>query len=168
MLRVGAGRIGWRGLIIVAYIISLIVATTKPSSPDYAGYGIYLNWLLGLPCWSLGCRLAETHPSDSHAEISLVEIWSWRLGIWALSTICSILSFHSPLVYPFWTLNAFAFAVYLWLGKEITFHRNRPTSRVLAWAGLWTYSVVPNTQDHSGRLSTVARLPPEPADELVS
>jgi peptidoglycan/LPS O-acetylase OafA/YrhL len=44
------------------------------------------------------------------------------------------------LVYP-WTLNIFAFAVYFWLGKEITFHRNRATSRLLAWAGLWTYSL---------------------------
>jgi len=140
LLRPVAAQIGWRGLIIIAYVLSLVVAATNPSSPDYAGYGVYLTWLLGLPCWLLGCQLAETHPSDNHVEISLLEIWSWRIGIWVLSTLCSILNFHSPFVYP-WTLNVFAFAVYLWLGKEITFHRNRTTSEVLAWAGLWTYSL---------------------------
>jgi peptidoglycan/LPS O-acetylase OafA/YrhL len=140
VLRPLATRLGWRSLIAIAYVASLLVATTKPAGPDYAAYGIYLNWLLGLPCWLLGCLLAGKHLSDGERESGVMEIWSWRMGVWGLSTACSILNFHSPVVYPR-TLNLFAFVVFFWLGKEISFHRHRGTSKVLAWAGLWTYSL---------------------------
>lgn len=140
VLRPLATRFGWKRLIAIAYVASLFVAFTKPRSPDYAAYGIYLNWLLGLACWLLGCLLAERGPVGSPVDVRLAEIWVWRALIWGLGTICSILNFHSPIVYP-WTLNIFAFAVFFWLGKEIRFHRHRSTSKLLAWAGLWTYSL---------------------------
>lgn len=139
-LRIAARKVGWMPLILFGYAAWLALILSKPGAPSYAAYGTYFNWVMGLPCWLLGCLLAERDQPDRTEEIAVAEIWLWRLGIWALAALCSVLQFHSPIRYP-WTLNIFAIPVYFWLYKEIVFHRDRPTSQIFAWAGLWTYSL---------------------------
>src|SRR4051812_5187972 len=55
-------RMGWRPIIAVSFVFALFVVLTDLRAGNYASYGPGLNWLLGLPCWLLGCELAESIP----------------------------------------------------------------------------------------------------------
>jgi peptidoglycan/LPS O-acetylase OafA/YrhL len=128
----------WQWMIAVSFGLALLVASTNPSTKDYAAFGLALNWLLGLPCWLIGCELADRTSAGRFP--SGEAIWWWRLGVWGTSVVCSVLNFHSPLVHV-WTLNFFALLVGFWLALEI--HRYQ-TRRPLPWleaAGQWSYSV---------------------------
>jgi peptidoglycan/LPS O-acetylase OafA/YrhL len=140
LLRIAARRMGWKPLIVIAYAGWTVLLVLYPRAPSYASYGIYGNWIMGLPCWLLGCLLAERDPVEDRRSVGRFEIWSWRAGIWSMATACSALHFHSPVRYS-WTLNVFAIPVFFWLCKEISFHVDRRASPILAWAGLWTYSL---------------------------
>lgn len=129
----------WVPLLMLSFTMALIVAGTNPQAADYPSYGIQLNWLLGLPCWLLGCHLTEKVIGSPAADTE-VSIWTWRSGILVASMITSILRFHTPIGYP-WTLNFFALVVSLWLSREILHFRKNRTIRLLEWAGSWSYSL---------------------------
>jgi len=99
------------------------------------------TWVIGLPCWLLGCWLAEQYTSfrvcTSH------QIWLVRTAIYVLSVLIELLHFHTPLppASNVFMLNFFAFAVTAWLGLEIQYAHNHEPSRFLEWAGTWSYSL---------------------------
>lgn len=130
----------WRGIVIVSFIAASAVAATNHTAGDYPSYGPGLNWLLGLPCWLLGCVLAEFARTVPLRHVSERDIWTWRASILVAAWVCSVLRFHSPIGYP-WTLNLFAVLVALWLHQEIQFRHTVAPSRFLEWAGLWSYSL---------------------------
>jgi peptidoglycan/LPS O-acetylase OafA/YrhL len=115
-------RIGWRGLMTVAGVLALLTVLTNPHAGDYPSYGPGLNWALGLPCWLLGCIMAERLEIFSSIPISSARVWIWRIGVWALSVILSILRFHTPIGYP-WTFDFFAVVAVLWLEREIRYYQ---------------------------------------------
>src|SRR5262249_21980397 len=134
-----ARRYGWRPLIAVAYLLSVAVAWTDPTAGDYPVYGWQLNWVLGLPCWLLGCLLAQQ--SDRLIEpVSRACIWRWRLTVWVAAGVLFVLRAHTPIGYPH-TLNLLAILVYFWLCAEICYNRQASPPRVLEWAGKWSYSL---------------------------
>jgi peptidoglycan/LPS O-acetylase OafA/YrhL len=135
-LRLGS----WRGLVLASFGISLLVAATKYAAPDYPDYGPGLNWLLGLPCWLMGCWLAEAVRTYPARKVSFVGIWGWRWATFAGAWTCSFLRFHSPVGAP-WTLNFFAILVACWLYREVRFRASVSPWRWLEWAGLWSYSL---------------------------
>jgi peptidoglycan/LPS O-acetylase OafA/YrhL len=130
-------RFGWRKVIAGTYVLSLGVVLTNPHGANYASFGPGLNWLLGLPCWLLGCELAETIPKVSP---SAGRLWLYRFGIWGASAIASVLRFHSPIRYPL-TLNVFAFGAFFWLGAEIAYAERHGAVRWLESAGKFSYSI---------------------------
>ena len=130
----------WRGIVVASFAAAFAVAATNPSAGNYPSYGSGLNWLLGLPCWLLGCMIAESARADSPRHVSTIAIWVWRTSIFWAAIVCSVLRFHSPVHYP-WTLNLFAVAVALWLQREIAFRQRIAPSAFLEWAGLWSYSL---------------------------
>jgi peptidoglycan/LPS O-acetylase OafA/YrhL len=140
LLRRLRGRFGWNKLIVVSLGLALGTLIIHPASKDYTPFGNSLNWLLGLPCWLLGCRIAEKGAWGNAAPISRRQIWLWRFGVWSLASTASVLRFHSPVGYP-WTLLPFAFVVALWLPREISYFREHRAIRILEWAGQWSYSV---------------------------
>src|SRR5262249_22307878 len=72
-------RLGSYPLLLLVFVGGLVVAWTDPRAGDYPSYGWKLNWLLGLPCWLLGCVLAEK--SDSLCfPVSFRAIWTWRFA----------------------------------------------------------------------------------------
>ena len=75
-------RFGWRNLMIAAWTLSVLVILTNPRAVEYPSYGPTLNWALGLPCWLLGCRLAERIDSLSQ-PLGTSAIWLWRISMWA-------------------------------------------------------------------------------------
>jgi peptidoglycan/LPS O-acetylase OafA/YrhL len=150
-LWVRRSQTSWLVMIAVSFVLAFAVAATDPLAGDYPSYGPWLNWLLGLPCWLLGCKLGEhvrMHPSQpvTHSISPLLltlfwpSIWQLRAGLFMLSWVCSALRFHSPLTYP-WTLNLFAIAVAFWLMREIYHFQSKRPLAGLEWAGSWSYSL---------------------------
>jgi peptidoglycan/LPS O-acetylase OafA/YrhL len=135
-------RLGWPLLIASSFVAALGVAATDPGAGNYPSYGWQLNWVLGLPCWILGCHLAQGWDSlrATARQVTTASIWRWRLIAWGASILCSTLRFHSPLTYP-WTLNLFAFVVVLWLEREVARGLSHQPSRLLEWAGGASYSI---------------------------
>lgn len=139
----------WSPLILLALLAAFGVAATNPTAGNYPSYGLALNWTLGLPCWLMGCAVAETFAGRastaapapvSPAPVSHLQIWKFRVLIIVLGSICSVLRFHSPVGYP-WTLNLFAIAGSYWLIRELTFRTAFAPPRLLESAGLWSYSL---------------------------
>ncbi|MFZ2449491.1 MAG: acyltransferase [Methylovulum miyakonense] len=130
----------WYGIVTVAFVVGFAVAATDPSAGNYPSYGIGLNWLLGLPCWLLGCMIAERVKTAPPPQCSTSTIWIWRMSILGVACACSVLRFHSPFGYP-WTLNLFAIMVAVWLLREIAFRQHNPPSAFFEWAGSWSYSL---------------------------
>lgn len=134
----------WSPLILLALLAAIGVAATNPTAGNYPSYGLALNWTLGLPCWLMGCAVAETFAGRASpaapAPVSHLQIWKFRVWIIVLGSICSVLRFHSPVGYP-WTLNLFAIAGSYWLIRELTFRTTFAPPRLLESAGLWSYSL---------------------------
>jgi peptidoglycan/LPS O-acetylase OafA/YrhL len=130
---------GWSLMIAVSFIAALAVASTNPSAGDYPSFGIQLNWLLGLPCWLLGCELAERirNATDAHPGS---RIWLWRAAVFISAAACSVARFHSPLGYP-WTLNFLAILASIWLYYEALYYRQGLPCYPIEWAGSWSYSL---------------------------
>jgi peptidoglycan/LPS O-acetylase OafA/YrhL len=130
----------WKKSIAVSFLLALTVAASDPGAGDYPSYGIALNWVLGLPCWLLGCELAErVRLSDDPMEFKF-SVWHWRILIFVIAATCSVLRFHSPIGYP-WTLNFFALLVGFWLYREIIHFRSAQPPSWLEWMGTWSYSL---------------------------
>lgn len=134
-------RWGWSTLIGVTFSSAYAVVLTNPTAGDYPSYGSALNWILGLPCWLLGCQLAERWESVSREDpLTHISLWGWRIGVLATSVVLSGLRFHTILTYP-WTLDLFAVLVALWLSREIVAWIHRPPLRLLELGGLFSYSI---------------------------
>ena len=133
-------KMGWGPIISVSFVTSYGAILIHPSALDYSPFGPALCWLVALPCWLLGCRLAETDFSKNVPGKLWLHLWCWRSGIWFFSWSCSVLRFHSPVGYP-WTLNLFAVAVFFWLKVEIQAFKAQTPNRLFEWAGQWSYSV---------------------------
>lgn len=114
-IRVAQLRFGsWLGITVISFIAAFAVASTNSSAGNYPSYGAGLNWILGLPCWLLGCALAEAIRTTTPNHVSTVSIWVWRAGVLCVAWVFSFLRFHSPIGFP-WTLNLFAVLAALWL-----------------------------------------------------
>lgn len=132
-------RVPWAAMIGASFLASLALALTNPLAGDFPSFGWQANWLLGLPSWLIGCRLAESVAAGNTPR-SGANIWLWRGGILALSILCSAARFHSPIGYP-WSLNFFSIAVAAWLAQEISYAEKNPPLQFTEWARSWSYSL---------------------------
>ena len=134
-------RWGWPTLIAVTFASAYAVVLTNPAAGNYPSYGPGLNWVLGLPCWLLGCQLAERWEVVSRGDpIPRLGLWGWRIAVFGTSVVLSGLRFHTVLTYP-WTLDLFAVLVFLWLSREIVVWLHHPPLRLLELGGLFSYSI---------------------------
>lgn len=139
-LRLAARGCSWRTLVIISFVGAFAVALTNPTALRYPSFGSGLNWALGLPCWLLGCVLAESVRAGVRPSVTPLSIWGWRASLYVAAMICITLRFHTAIGFP-WTLNLFALVAIPWLRREIEFYRVHPPRRFLEWAGLWSYSL---------------------------
>jgi peptidoglycan/LPS O-acetylase OafA/YrhL len=140
LIRILKARFGWNKIIVGAYLAAFaVISLLYPSAADYAPSGNVFSWLICLPCWLLGCRLAEVDFSAVKAPSS-GEVWLGRMIVWFSAWVCSALRFHSSVGYP-WTLNVFALLVFFWLRTEIVAYLHHKPVRLLEWAGKWSYSI---------------------------
>ncbi len=127
VFRLIRSRVSWFRIIVAALLGSFAVAASAPMALDYPSFGNGLNWLLGLPCWLLGCLMAESDWSrwQNSSAAGMAELWFIRGSIVVTAMILSVARFHLDLGYP-WTLNLFAIGVYFWLRREIAEYNIRP------------------------------------------
>jgi peptidoglycan/LPS O-acetylase OafA/YrhL len=138
-------RIGWwpliagAGLVAYAFAFSQLPAIEQAAGA-YPAFGCW-NWLVGLPCWLMGCYLADEF--ERFPQPSAIQIWLIRICVFLTSAVLLILKSHATSIYlsnPF-TLNLFAVLGCFWLGLEIVYRREVSAPGLLEWAGKWSYSL---------------------------
>ncbi len=144
LVLVAIRTIGWKWLLTIAWAGAAFVILQNPAAGDYHVNTVRLTWLLGLPCWLMGCRLAEQVAKEMSLpetdRPTAVNVWPLRGIAWGISSLANFLRFHSPLGYP-WTLNFFAIFAKFWIHQEIRRYAVRPPKRLFEWAGSWSYSI---------------------------
>lgn len=151
LLVVRRGIGSWLPLIALSFIAALCLAASQPTAGNYPSFGPHLNWVLGLPCWLMGCWLADfTLRHRTTSEVKSVHglarhvfkpnIWIVRFGVLGLSMASSMARFHTPIGYP-WTLNFFAIFATVWLLREVYHFQKIEAVAPLEWAGSWSYSL---------------------------
>jgi peptidoglycan/LPS O-acetylase OafA/YrhL len=133
--------VSWKRVIPVAFAVSVGVAATRAHALSWHDYGPLGTAAILLPVWLLGCLLAEE--VDALPELDAGawwRIWMWRFGVWFASWVTEMLHFkaHLPLTQ---TMAWFGLIAYFWVRNEIAWGKSHEPSRVLAWAGLWSYSL---------------------------
>ncbi|HJT78022.1 MAG TPA: acyltransferase family protein [Gemmataceae bacterium] len=133
-------KVGWGVLVLVSFVASECLSWAWPKPLSQGGYVVYgwqLNWFLALPCWLLGCMIAEGADALT-APVSRPQIWAWRVGVFILSGVCEHYRLKLAMTH---SLNYFAFVVFAWLQQEVRYNRHVSPSGVLEWAGKWSYSL---------------------------
>lgn len=135
----GAHRLNWSVLVVISYVGAAAIAllnSTGPYDGNYPQHGVWATSLLGLPCWLLGCLLAQ-RLDTSRCQTQLPKLWLGRIGFVVLAFVATTLRFQVGIGY-FWTLDLVALYVAAWLAQEIHHTRIHPW---LEHAGLWSYSL---------------------------
>lgn len=137
ILKVLSRKIGWLGLFAITMPLSLFyVSQTHPGAMMYPSFGLWGNALLGLPCWLLGCKLAESPVRNYNSKAILFS----RVGILVGGIVTFSLMLHARIGFP-WTLNLLAIGMYFWLGLEIAHFQQFSPPLTLESAGSWSYSL---------------------------
>jgi peptidoglycan/LPS O-acetylase OafA/YrhL len=124
--------------LVLAYGTSFALIAAYPEALNFHQFGPGLTWLVGLPSWLLGCRLATKTVADGLRPTK--SPWLWRGVVWAASSLASILRFHAHIGYPL-TLTLFGILVYYWIRSEIRHYRVAQPSGFTEYCGRWSYSI---------------------------
>ena len=131
----------WNRIFLVSFVIALCIPLIDTSAKNYPSFSIYLNWLLGLPCWVLGCLIAERVTNNlAIPQFCLTSVGYTRSLVFFLTIILSVIRFHSPLGYP-WTLNWFSIIAAYWFFCEISHFSNVTPFIWLEKIGVFSYSI---------------------------
>lgn len=134
-------RVGWPALLTGSFAAAYLVVALQrggPYSGDFTSLGLGRTWILGLPCWLLGCVLAETHTTFRPHRRPIQ--WSFRLGVIAVASLATTLRFYAGIGY-YWSEPALAGIIYLWLGTETAYFAGRKPWGWLERCGGWSYSL---------------------------
>jgi peptidoglycan/LPS O-acetylase OafA/YrhL len=149
-------KVSWKTKCIISFILSfaliivfclndiasLIHQRTIGNVGSLGAYwqlGIWLTWLVGLPCWLLGVLLAEKIDEISRS-ISINRIFLLRIGVFTISVVLNIAKFHFFVSYIF-SMNLFALILFIWIRDEILYYRERQPVRLLEKMGEFSYSL---------------------------
>ncbi len=133
-------RIGWNGMIVAATVAALLGGYAFRGYTDITQYGAKAAWLLGLPCWLLGCRLAQNADGIARIQVSTATTWAWRAGLYLASMSIIWLSDAVPVKHFVWAI-AFSFVAAAWLRVELAFRQERPAVPFLERLGQASYSI---------------------------
>lgn len=138
LLRRAAKRVGWRTLTGLAFGAALAWSIVWPNpSGNYATANVFHASVFGLPCWLMGCLLAER---DSYPAPTRGAIWLWRGAVFVASVATLELRFHTRVHFDL-SLNFFGILVFYWLSRELGYgQKNLPWSW-LERGGAWSYSL---------------------------
>lgn len=138
-------KLEWKYLVGFAYLcaITLLLINTEKvlaGMQSYVAMGLS-TWIIGLPCWLLGCWLSENYQKFKLLESS--KIWACRFLIIFLLIILRIVKSHVTSVFGSncYTLNAFAMIACIWIAYELKYFSENPPNRLLESAAKWSYSL---------------------------
>jgi peptidoglycan/LPS O-acetylase OafA/YrhL len=143
LLLVAFQRVGVRWMIAGSFVVAYAVvwALAKPHD-GYRDLGWRYTWIIGLPCWLLGCELAEQLDTRSRQALSPTpgSIWTLRGAVLVASMLAQGLHFHSPLTLP-WTLDLFAILCFFWLRAEVAGYMHGDRRPWFEAGGAASYSI---------------------------
>jgi peptidoglycan/LPS O-acetylase OafA/YrhL len=130
-------KFGISAVIVASYCVAVPIICANPHAANFHDFGPRLTWLIGLPAWLLGCRLAEVIRAGLSPPC-WPSLWTKRGIVWALSAAASILRFHGGVGYPI-TLTLLGPLLYLWLKAELSGRQSSlaPLERL----GAFSYSI---------------------------
>jgi peptidoglycan/LPS O-acetylase OafA/YrhL len=108
LLRLGMKRWSASHLVIVSSVVCFIALGAsfvlgEGLAGRFASWGAAGTSLIGLPVWLGGCLLASViannQPDPLLKACPRFSIWTWRVGILGIVSICNIAHFHTPLNY---------------------------------------------------------------------
>jgi peptidoglycan/LPS O-acetylase OafA/YrhL len=134
-------RFGWpvvlAGSFMAAYLV-IAMLSRGPYNGNFTSFGASFTWVLGLPCWILGCILAEN--CTKFRPHSRPVQWVFRFGIVVAAAVATTLRFYAGVGY-YWTQPELAILIYFWLGTEISYFSVRRPWGWLERCGGWSYSI---------------------------
>ncbi len=140
-------NLSWGKLITVAYAVSVIAVILNidrvQNDLAYFALGLF-TWIVGLPCWLLGCWLAENY--SRFALLSTPRLWLVRIVILVAPALWTMDQFYFHLLFPgevsaIVMLNVFALIACAWIGFEIVYYQHHTPAGILEKAGRWSYSL---------------------------
>lgn len=138
LLARAARRVGWRTLTVLAFLLAFWWAIVSPNpTGNYTTANLVRSSATGLPCWLMGCLLAERQFSEVPGARG---IWLWRCAVFIASVVTLELRFHTPVHFDV-SLNFFGILVMYWLFRELNHCRTQPPWAWLERAGAWSYSL---------------------------
>ena len=141
LLRRLAARSSWRTVATVTFVGAFLFSWSRPiHQVIYPAWGYWGDWILGLPCWLLGCVLADSCRRSPPVAPSVAMLWTCRATVFAVSACLHNLALQR-IVGLHLTLNFFALLAFFWLRLEIAHRRTHPAPAALEWAGGWSYSL---------------------------
>lgn len=139
LLRWTRNRIGWKWMLPVCFVVSVVIAAPHPHAGNWHVFGPLGTAMLLLPVWLLGCLLAEQGEwlGEAHRVSS---IWAWRFLTWLGCWVCEMVHFKLHYSYT-QTMVWFGVLAYFWVRQEIARGKTHPPNRYLVAAGAWSYSL---------------------------
>jgi peptidoglycan/LPS O-acetylase OafA/YrhL len=100
-----------------------------------------LTWLAGMPCWILGCQLAERFASARGGVPATAKtVWSYRAAAAGLGFASCLAMLHLHVSFLI-SLQLFAVFAYFWIRSEIKWHLEKPANRYFEMLGSFTFSI---------------------------
>lgn len=133
-------RFGTLRVLLVAFAVSFVVIGFHASTPYYSELPLLPLVVVGLPCWILGCLLAEEHAAGRLSPLGDLRLW--RLGAVGLSAVLKVPVTHGPLLVGFPASHwLFAVYAYFWIAQEILGFRRVAPPRLGEIGGEASYSL---------------------------
>lgn len=129
----------WELVYLSAVVGAIVVLLTFPPQQICGLYSPAVAWVLGLPVWLLGVRLAEQWPKlKTLKPLGAPALWALRLSLFLVAWVASLLSWRG--VSDGWTQNVFGVLAAYWLGQELVAAQSRTVPQWLVAAGGMSYS----------------------------
>lgn len=132
-----AKKYSWDALIVASFVISvaLVLYLGHDEWGNIITFGPYFNWLVSLPSWLLGCKLAESDLGKKTSQFSNIVYWRFFIAITA-STL-AWLTMNTPMGYCY-TIIFFSILIFFWIRKEIS---SKQSKSIFDWVGSWSFSI---------------------------
>ncbi len=121
-----------------AVSLTILLLTSHQGLPPQSGYGLTAAFLY--PAWLLGCVLAEQVGRIPAWRHGWTGIWAFRLIMWGISSVLSVIRWHSS-ISETWFLLPFCLLSYYWLRCEIAYFRQYPPPAFMEKLGSGSYTV---------------------------
>lgn len=132
-----ARKYSWNALILTSFALSiaLVLYFGRDEWGNNITFGPYFNWLVSLPSWLLGCKLAELDFKTKAS--SFKTIVCWRIFAAVTASTLAWLTLNTPIGYCY-TIIFFSILIFFWVRAEIS---SKESKSIFDWLGSWSFSI---------------------------